>query len=184
MDYMALWYVFDEYRHLEGSAMKAYFAAAVLISACGQPVPDIDIDGVGVKDETGVLLADPTFPDRFRRQADSALRYAGGSWNDLRGYVVVFMDSGTVQCNEVAVGCENSFSNTIHVAFKGLQQPRCFANTALVHEILHVVIGDRCHDDPRFQDFMDPQDEIWEFERGFDACKVVDRVFWTTEPSC
>jgi hypothetical protein len=169
--------------------VKTVTLALLFLSAC-QPTPTIDIDGVGIIDETGNYLADPTFPGRFQAEALAVLQYSGGSWEDLQGYVVIFSRELLIPCHDGTLNCDgmtftSPFRNTIHLASMDWQNPTCFMNTALAHELLHVVIGDGCHHDPRFRDFAAAAEAIRSIEAGFPgACRVIIPERWHCDPTC
>jgi len=162
-------------------------AAVLTVGCAGQPIPDMDVDGVGVKDETGALLVDPTFPARFQAETEAGLKYAGGSWKDLKGWVVVFEAANSVTCDsghsDAIRGCTSSASRVVRIAAAPMDGGSCIANSSLMHELVHVVIGDHCHRSPLFQDFLSLSREVDALESGRQAvCRPV--VSWRESPSC
>lgn len=122
------------------------------------PPPDIVIDGVNVVDETvgKKLLIQPTFSTRFNLVVEAAIKYSGGSLEDVDGWTVVFRPGYSMNCPAFnndpgpADGCAIQDNKLIVVVLKGWGD--CIEHTALAHEILHAVIWDPDHLDPRWTD--------------------------------
>jgi hypothetical protein len=124
-----------------------------LCSGCGgqpetvQPAPDFDVDGVGVKvigsDLRWEHAAD--LPHRVERVIRTAAQYAGGSFDQLQGWVIVFQ-AEAVDCGSQAAawGCTNHDARTIMVSVS-TWHPGCVESTVLAHEVVHDILGDGAH---------------------------------------
>lgn len=127
---------------------------AVAAAACGPAAPDFEVQGARVRVETVAPFAHQAdFPARIETTVDAALRYWGGSWDDLRGSTITF-GGEYVSCSghDRALGC---FDGDIRVATAdpGIGVFDCVEQTVLVHEVGHAVIGDLLHEDPRWMEF-------------------------------
>jgi hypothetical protein len=135
--------------------------AALVLVACGAdpaPEPDYFIDGVGIKVEPGASdwtqAAD--FRARVRTVAAVTMSYGGKSWDDLRGWVIVFRERrATIDCSKTSTpgaetnGCTHD-SGWMEISTFTLS----VESSSLVHEVLHAAIGDGCHQDGRWRDFQ------------------------------
>lgn len=130
--------------------------ASALLVACGSSgdAPDFDVHGAGVVVRTQAAFAHQSdLPERVEGTVQAALDYWGGSWDDLRGRVIVLEGTPYVSCRGAAgaVGC---YDGQIRVSTldAGRTMP-CVEATVLVHEVGHAVLGDRDHRDARWMDF-------------------------------
>ena len=133
-------------------------AAIVLLAStasCGADRPDFYVAGVGVVVQTDAPFSrHPDFAGRIGSAVSAALAYWGGSWEDLRGSRITFLEGPYVPCSarEGAVGCYDG-QFRISASDPGAGTFECVEQTVLVHEIGHAVIGDPLHTDPRWMEF-------------------------------
>ncbi len=151
-----------------GRAVGAAMVCAV--AACSGPVqssvaPDFVVDGLGVKLDTQAIAwtRDADFPARLERTVGAAARYFGGGFADLRGWTVVFTDSMN-DCPTGDAACAYSDMHAMYVTdhHSSADGPPalCVEASQVVHEVGHAILGDPCHTDPRWQDFISLEREL------------------------
>ncbi len=140
-------------------------ALALALTGCGthpcddEPTADRWIDGIGVRFEAGAAewTHDASFDVDFLAAVDAGAAYAGTDRAAIRGWVFTFYAPGSVECEEAPDhlahyrGCYSP-GGAVSLSTEG----GSVANGPLVHEILHIVIQDTCHTDPRWLDFVAP----------------------------
>jgi len=144
-------------------------ALAIALTGCGKvdPPPDMPIrwvQGIGIMVEDGApawTADDAATLDAIRIGAE----HVGGTLDDLQGWIVVFRARATqnTSCDspdqhQISRGCEHDSGwidivtyvpetlSTDNVAVSVYQ-------TALIHEVAHVIIHDPCHRDASWMDF-------------------------------
>ena len=167
--------------------------AALVLVGCGPPIPEADywIDGVGIKVEEGAMAwtQAPDFRDRVRLIGEVSMTYGGKSWDDLRGWVIVFRaKKATIKCSDTGGNPDNT-KGCAH--FSGWMEIDTYSasveSSALAHEVLHAALTqDRCHSDPRWGDFQPVVDALV-------AAGALDgqtyplhlwRLLWARHPTC
>lgn len=153
--------------------------AAWALACSDVDVPGFDVRGARVVVETSAPFAHrPDFPGRIESTIDVALRYWGGSWQDLSGRSVTLMDAQYVPCSgsASALGC---YDGDIRFTTRdpGIGTFSCVEQTILVHEVGHAVIGDRLHEDPRWM-LLDPIQAALAGRTGYTADAEVDCLIW------
>ena len=138
---------------------------AALISGCGtqEPIPEADfyVDRIGVKIDTPAILVSPSFPEgELRAVISEVAKYAGHDLSGLDGWVIVFTNR-EFRCQPglkgLVLGCEHD--GWIEVfTYPGADD--CLAHTSLPHELLHAFIGDACHRDPLWRDWVSVQGNL------------------------
>jgi hypothetical protein len=138
----------------EASRAICLLVVGALASCGNQPAPDFRIRNAGVVVRSEAAFTNRAdFPARVETTLDAALRYWGGTWDQLEGKTIVFEGERHVACGGTtdAVGC---YDGEIRVSTQDAGQTvRCVEETVLVHEVGHAVIGDPDHTDPRWMDF-------------------------------
>jgi len=133
---------------------RALVLASALLAACGTG-PDFELHGVGVVVHAQTPFAtSPDLPARLESTIAAALGYWGGGWSDLQRVTITLEDSRYVACagHASATGCFDG--RELRVSTQDLGSPfACVAETVLVHEGGHAVIGDPDHHDLRGMDF-------------------------------
>jgi hypothetical protein len=125
-----------------------------LLAACGREEPDFEVGRVGVVLRSDAAFARrPDLPDRLARTVGVALRYWGGTWDDLAGATIVLEGSPHVRCG-AETGASGCWDGDVRISTR---DPAfvfsCIEQTTLVHEVGHAVVGDPRHRDPRWRDF-------------------------------
>ncbi len=134
----------------------AVLVCAVLLAGCSGAgnASDFAVRGTNVVvNSTVPFTRHSDFPSRVESTIDAALKYWGGTWDDLRGKSLVFEADQHVACegSQNAIGC---YDGDIRVSTRDFGTPfNCVEETVLVHEIGHAIIGDPDHTDPRWMDF-------------------------------
>lgn len=150
-----------------GHLLGIVLLAAVMVTACGtdRPEPDYWIDGIGIKvdPDAAEWTRNSDFTKRILSTIEISARYGGGTIEDLRGWVIWFR--AEVECEGASIpegqslnGC--AYLNDAWIEIRAPNESQCVESTALVHEVLHSVIHDWCHNDPRWEDFQIVADEI------------------------
>jgi hypothetical protein len=147
-------------RRVEGTGRFAAMAAALTLAACGggggeasvtESASSIDVDGVLVQiDSRAPFTQARDFPARLETTIAAALRYWGGTWGQVQGRTITFVDAPSITCGTTqALGC---FADGIRLTTRdpGVGMVACVEQTVLVHEIGHLVLGDPMHTDPRW----------------------------------
>ncbi len=143
----------DGARRVSRWSRVAAVVGLVLLS-CGRGA-DFYVHRTAVVSETGAPFAThPDFPGRLESTIDAALRYWGGSWDDLAGKTITLEDGPYITCggSDRSLGCYDGNIRMV-TTDPGIGVFSCVETTVLVHEIGHAVIGDRMHEDPRWMDF-------------------------------
>jgi hypothetical protein len=157
-------------------------ALAVATSACGAPpagdhAPTVQVgpDVTVVIDSSAPFVRAADFRDRTERTIDVALRYWGGTWEDLRARRITLVDGASVPCHgQPALGCWDG-DILITTRDPGVGTVACIEETVLVHEIGHAVIGDPDHRDPRWMQ-MDEVAQALDGGLGYGAAGTVPCV--------
>jgi hypothetical protein len=146
--------------------------------ACDE-LPGFAVRGVRVVVETDAPFAQrPDFPARIESTLDAALRYWGGTWQDLDGMSIALTGDPYVSCggNASALGC---FDGNIRITTRdpGIGTFSCVEQTILVHEIGHAALGDSLHEDPRWMQ-LEPLEAALAGRTGYTAEGEVECVIW------
>jgi hypothetical protein len=131
--------------------------ALLLAGACAAPEDgDFSVrETTVVVDSTAPFAVQADLPARMESTLEVALRYWGGSWNDLAGFTVTLTDADRVDCRGVssALGCTDGRRIRVVTSDPGTGVLDCVEQTVLVHEVGHAVIGDPMHLDRRWMAF-------------------------------
>ncbi len=149
--------------------------AALVTASCGGTEADFYVHDAGVLVESDAPFArQADLPARLESTLAAALAYWGGDWSALRGRTVTLSGGPYVSCggNDRALGCYDG-DVRVTTSDPGVGTLRCVEQTVLVHEVGHVVIGDRNHEDPRWMQ-LDPVQEALRGRVGYTAEAEVD----------
>ena len=148
--------------------MKIRYLFFLLIS-CGTPPttpcpsPDYSVGSIGVALGAGAptWLLSSDFPTNLERVTQAALDLGHGQIQDLADQTAYFhhgiLSDGLGDlaysyqwpgCVEISTGFEDVERPSTHQLVSW--EPTCLAETGYIHEILHVLIGDPNHQDPRW----------------------------------
>jgi hypothetical protein len=133
-------------------------AMGIALAACGGPGAAQDASsagGVTVSVQTTAPFASaPDFAVRLDDTIDVALAYWGGTRQDLAGKTIELVDEQNphVCSNAGALGCYDGRTLAVTTRDPSTGTFLCVEQTALVHEIGHLVIGDPDHTDPRWME--------------------------------
>jgi hypothetical protein len=153
-------------------------AVAAALGACGTE-QGFAIRGVRVSVETDAAFARaPDFPQRLESTLEIALRYWGGSWDDLSGASIHLSSDASVACaGATGLGCWDGATLRVTTRDPSIGTFACVEETVLVHEVGHAVIGDPMHRDPRWMEF-EPVEAALSGRTGYGAAGVVDCLLW------
>jgi hypothetical protein len=161
-------------RLLAAASPRAAVLALAILASCGgagaHGDPSFQVRGAAVVvGSTAPFTLEGDFPARLESTLATALRYWEGSWSDLEGVSITFVDDQYVPCegHSEAIGCYENGEISVSTHDFGVTL-RCVEETALVHEVGHVIIGDPDHTDPRWMDFASVVRDLAGRE-GYDA---------------
>lgn len=130
----------------------AVIGAIGVICACGG-ASERQVGGPkAILDTSAPFAHQPDFDTRLQDTIAVALTYWGGTPDEMNGRSITFVDDPWVECSGVrALGC---FDGSIRLTTRdpSIGTFSCVEATVLVHEIGHVVLGDRNHTDPRWME--------------------------------
>jgi len=144
----------------DGMGRWSALLVAALAFACGggdantaASAASLDVDGVLVALNSSAPFAHaPDFPARLESTLQAALTFWGGTWRQVQGRTITFVDDPTVPCGDAqALGCFEG-SITLTTRDPGTGTVACVEQTVLVHEIGHLILGDPLHTDPRWME--------------------------------
>jgi hypothetical protein len=154
-------------------------ALTALAAGCGpDPVaPDLVVNGAAVSVRKGAPFSRAAdFPGRIATTLDAALRYWGGTWDDLAGVTITLSGDAAVPCGAgQSLGCFDGGELRLTTLDPGLGTFACVEATVLVHEVGHAVLGDPSHTDPRWME-LGPVAQELSGRVGYDDHGVTDCV--------
>lgn len=140
-------------------------ALAALSAGCAPAAevpPDLVVNGAAVSLQTSApFTRAPDFPARMATTVEAALRYWGGSWDDLAGVTITLSGEASVACaGGQSLGCFDGGEIRLTTLDPGIGTFACLEQTVLVHEVGHAVIGDHRHTDPRWMELDSVAEEL------------------------
>ncbi len=148
-------------RTVPNARKPAALLALAALAACQGRGADFSVHGTGIQVNSSAPFASQAdLPARIESTVGAALRYWGGSWENLQGSTITLEGATHVECKgSSASGC---YDGNIRVATSdpSLGAFACVEETALVHEVGHAVIGDPNHTDARWMDFGPVAEEL------------------------
>jgi hypothetical protein len=148
-----------------GLAAVGLAALATLAPGCdpaAEATPDLVVNGAAVALRTSAPFTRAAdFPARMATTVEAALRYWGGSWQDLAGVTITFSGEPSVACGGGrSLGCFDGAELRLTTLDPGLGTFACVEQTVLVHEVGHAVIGDPLHTDARWMELGPVAEEL------------------------